>query len=146
MQFPSIEFFKKITKTRSDLGFWAENIMESEQKAKTPHELKHFYAYITNPHTYVTHVTKGRKPTARSSHAEVPTGGGKTSIVHYLLEEIPEKYSKQISADDFYLPRLRYVETAPYTKDEFERAYNWMVTWDLVGADATYDDLVCNRI
>lgn len=52
MVFPSIEFFKEIIKKRSDPGFWAENIIESERLAKTPQELKHFYAYITNPHTY----------------------------------------------------------------------------------------------
>ena len=31
-------------------------------------------------------------------------------------------------------------------KAEFERAYNWMVTWDLVGKNANYDGLVCNRL
>ena len=70
----------------------------------------------------------------------------KKKYIHYLLDEIPEKYSKQLTPDDFYLPRLRYVDTLPYTKDEFERAYNWMVSWDLVGAGATYEDLVTNRI
>ena len=70
----------------------------------------------------------------------------KKKYIHYLLDEIPEKYSKQLTPDDFYLPRLRYVDSLPYTKDEFERAYNWMVSWDLVGAGATYEDLVTNRI
>jgi NitT/TauT family transport system substrate-binding protein len=70
----------------------------------------------------------------------------KKKYIHYLLDEIPEKYAKQLTLDDFYLPRLRYVDPAPYSKDEFERAYSWMVTWDLVGADAKYEGLVCNRI
>ena len=70
----------------------------------------------------------------------------KKKYIHYMLDEIPEKYAKQITVDDFYLPRLRYVEPAPYSQDEFERAYKWMVTWDLVGADAKYDGLVKNRI
>jgi NitT/TauT family transport system substrate-binding protein len=70
----------------------------------------------------------------------------KKKYIHYMLEEIPEKYAKQLTPDDFYLPRLRYVDPAPYSKDEFERAYSWMVTWDLVGADAKYEGLVCNRI
>ena len=52
MQFPSIEHYKLISKTRSDLGFWAENILESEKIATTEQELKHFFAYITNPRTY----------------------------------------------------------------------------------------------
>lgn len=70
----------------------------------------------------------------------------KKRYIHYMLEEIPEKYSSQITPDDFYLPRLRYVDPAPYSKEEFERAYNWMVTWDLVGADGSYERLVENRV
>jgi NitT/TauT family transport system substrate-binding protein len=73
-------------------------------------------------------------------------GENKRKYIHYMLEEIPEKYAKQLTPQDFYLPRLRYVDPAPYTKDEFERAYNWMVTWDLVGANANYEGLVCNRV
>ena len=70
----------------------------------------------------------------------------KRKYVHYMLDEIPEEYAKQIDVDDFYLPRLRYVYAQPYSQDEFERAYNWMVTWDLVGADASYESLVSNRV
>lgn len=70
----------------------------------------------------------------------------KKKYIHYLLDEIPEEYAKQLTPDDFHLPRLRYVDPEPYTKEEFERAYNWMVTWDLVGADAEYENLVSNRI
>lgn len=70
----------------------------------------------------------------------------KKKYIHYMLEEIPEKYSSQLSVEDFYLPRLRYVDPAPYTKEEFDRAFNWMLTWDLVGADAKYEGLVCNKI
>ncbi len=70
----------------------------------------------------------------------------KKKYIHYMLEEIPEKYARQLTPDDFYLPRLRYVDPQPYTQQEFERAYNWMVGWDLVGGDAKYEGLVCNRI
>lgn len=73
-------------------------------------------------------------------------GEDKRKYIHYMLEEIPEKYSKQLTTNDFYLPRLRYVDPAPYSKEEFERAYSWMVTWDLVGANANYEGLVCNRL
>jgi NitT/TauT family transport system substrate-binding protein len=66
--------------------------------------------------------------------------------LHYLLDEIPEKYSSQLTPADFHLPYLRYVEPVPYTEDEFERAYNWMLTWDLVGENAAFDTLVSNRI
>jgi NitT/TauT family transport system substrate-binding protein len=70
----------------------------------------------------------------------------KRKYVHYMIEEIPQQYARQITPEDFYLPRLRYVDPAPYTQDEFARAYNWMVTWDLVGAGAKFEGLVCNRI
>ena len=46
--------------------------------------------------------------------------------------------------DDFYLPRLRYVDPAPYTEVEFERARRFMVEWDLIASDATYEKLVAN--
>jgi NitT/TauT family transport system substrate-binding protein len=73
-------------------------------------------------------------------------GENKRKYVHYMIDEIDPKYGKQLKPEDFYLPRLRYVDPAPYTKEEFERAYSWMVTWDLVGANANYEGLVCNRI
>ena len=70
----------------------------------------------------------------------------KRKYVHYMIEEIPQKYAKQLTPDDFYLPRLRYVDPAPYTQAEFERAYNWMVSWDLVAKNAKYEQMVCNRV
>ena len=70
----------------------------------------------------------------------------KKKHIHHMLDEIPEKYRKQLSPDDFYLPRLRYVEPAPYTEAEFERARRFMVEWDLIAPDATYDKLVANVI
>jgi NitT/TauT family transport system substrate-binding protein len=70
----------------------------------------------------------------------------KKRYVHYMIEEMPEKYRSQVTPDDFYLPRLRYVDPVPYSKEEFERAYNWMLTWDLVGPNANFEHLVCNVI
>jgi NitT/TauT family transport system substrate-binding protein len=70
----------------------------------------------------------------------------KRKYVHYMIEEIEPQYAKQLTPDDFYLPRLRYVDPAPYTKEEFDRAYNWMLTWDLVGPNANYEKLVSNRV
>jgi len=66
----------------------------------------------------------------------------KRKYVHYMIEEIAPQYAKQLTPDDFYIPRLRYVDPAPYTKEEFDRAYNWMLTWDLVGPNANYEKLV----
>ena len=70
----------------------------------------------------------------------------KKKYVHYLIDEIPPEYAKQLTPDDFYLPRLRYVDPAPYTQEEFERAHMWMVGWDLVGQDASYEKLVTNLV
>ena len=49
--------------------------------------------------------------------------------------------------------RLRYVDPAPYSEAEFERARRFMVEWDLITPDAargaagaTYDRLVANVI
>jgi NitT/TauT family transport system substrate-binding protein len=78
--------------------------------------------------------------------AVVLINADKKKHIHHMLDEIPEKYRKQLSPDDFYLPRLRYVEPAPYTEAEFERARRFMVEWDLIAPDATYDKLVANVI
>ena len=78
--------------------------------------------------------------------AVVLINADKKKHIHHLLDEIPEKYRKQLSPDDFHLPRLRYVEPAPYTEAEFERARRFMVEWDLIAPDATYDKLVANVI
>lgn len=69
----------------------------------------------------------------------------KRKYIHYMIDEIPKKYASQLSPDDFYLPRLRYVDPAPYTQDQFERAYNFMLSWDLVGK-TKFENLVCNRV
>jgi NitT/TauT family transport system substrate-binding protein len=66
--------------------------------------------------------------------------------VHHMLAELPAAYRAQLTPDDFYLPRLRYVDPAPYTEDEFERARRFMLEWDLLAPDATYDRLVANVI
>jgi ABC-type nitrate/sulfonate/bicarbonate transport system substrate-binding protein/transposase len=68
----------------------------------------------------------------------------KRRYVHYLIDEMPEKYRKQITPADFYLPRLRHMDLAPYSREEFEFASEWMKKWDLLPKDAAYDRLVAN--
>jgi hypothetical protein len=41
---------------------------------------------------------------------------------------------------------LRYVEPRPYPPEEFARTHAWMVSWGLAPADATFEDVVDNRI
>ena len=78
--------------------------------------------------------------------AVVRINADKKRHVHHMLAELPEQYRAQLSPDDFYLPRLRYVDPAPYTEAEFERARRFMIEWDLLAPDATYDKLVANVI
>lgn len=70
----------------------------------------------------------------------------KKRYLHYLIDALPEQYRSLITADDFHLPRLRYVDPAPYGRDEFEQTYAWLVSWGLVKDDASFDALVVNRI
>jgi len=70
----------------------------------------------------------------------------KKKYIHYLIDEMPPEYAKQITPEDFFLPRLRYVDPAPFSREEFEKEYNWMVSWDLIPSGANYENLVCNRI
>ncbi len=78
--------------------------------------------------------------------AVVLINANKKKHVHHLLDEIPETYRAQLRPDDFYLPRLRYVDPAPYTEAEFERARRFMIEWDLIAPAAAYGKLVANVI
>lgn len=70
----------------------------------------------------------------------------KRKWVHHLIEGLPPQYAKLITAEDFYLPRLRYVAPAPYDTEEFAGTYEWLVGWGLITPDCGYHDLVDNRI
>ena len=69
----------------------------------------------------------------------------KTKYLHHIIADLPPHLGP-LTPDDFRLSRLRYVEPRPYPHDEFERTHAWMVSWGLAPADATFDDLVDNRI
>jgi NitT/TauT family transport system substrate-binding protein len=69
----------------------------------------------------------------------------KKKYLHYLIADVPPELGP-VTAEDFRLSRLRYVEPRPYPPAEFERTHQWMVSWGLAPADATFEDLVDNRI
>jgi NitT/TauT family transport system substrate-binding protein len=69
----------------------------------------------------------------------------KRQYLHHLIAELPAELGTLTPAD-FHLPRLRYTNPRPYPEDEFARTYDWMVSWNLIPAGATYDRLVDNRI
>jgi NitT/TauT family transport system substrate-binding protein len=69
----------------------------------------------------------------------------KKKYLHYLIDEVP-RHLERLSPEDFHLPRLRYAQPAPYSEAEFRRTYEWMLSWDLINEDMTFEDLVDNRI
>jgi NitT/TauT family transport system substrate-binding protein len=69
----------------------------------------------------------------------------KKKYLHHLIADIPAK-AGTLAPEDFHLPRLRYVDPTPYPAEEFEEAYRWMLSWNLIAADAAFDQLVDNRI
>jgi len=69
----------------------------------------------------------------------------KLKYLGYLIDEIPAHLGR-LRPEDFHLPRLRYVEPAPYSEAEFRRTYEWMKSWDLINENMTFEDLVDNRI
>jgi NitT/TauT family transport system substrate-binding protein len=69
----------------------------------------------------------------------------KQKYLHYLISDIPRGVGS-LRAVDFRLSRLRYVDPVPYPRDEFERAYKWMLSWNLIQSDAIFESVVDNRI
>lgn len=69
----------------------------------------------------------------------------KRKYLHYLIDEVPPELGS-LTPEDFHLPRLRYVDPAPYSELEFRKTYEWMLSWGLIDEDMTYEDLVDNRI
>jgi NitT/TauT family transport system substrate-binding protein len=59
----------------------------------------------------------------------------------YMIREVPEEIMK-LTADDFYLPRFRYVDPRPYAREEYEHLHDWMLSWDLLDPESDYDAIV----
>ena len=47
-----------------------------------------------------------------------------------------------LTADDFNLSRLVFVEPAPIPDEQLQRTYDWMVSWNLIDSGQTQEDLV----
>ncbi|MEU6129534.1 ABC transporter substrate-binding protein [Saccharopolyspora sp. NPDC047091] len=65
--------------------------------------------------------------------------------LHHLIGEVPPEIER-LSAADFRLDRLRFVEPRPYPQAEFQRTYDWMVSWGLVQEDSGYGKVVENLV
>jgi NitT/TauT family transport system substrate-binding protein len=70
----------------------------------------------------------------------------KRKYLHYLIERLPPQYARLITPDDFFLPRLRFVDPEPYAPEEFQATYDWLVDWGLIAPNSSYEQLVDNRI
>lgn len=68
-----------------------------------------------------------------------------TPYLHYLIADVPENIVT-LEPSDFRRGRLRYTAPAPYSAEEFQRTYDWMVSWDLIPEDADFTQIVNNRI
>ena len=71
--------------------------------------------------------------------------GDKQKYLHYFIEEVPEHLGV-LKPEDFTLSRLRFIEPTPYSKKEFDKTYDWMVSWGLVDENTPFEKLVDNRI
>jgi NitT/TauT family transport system substrate-binding protein len=59
----------------------------------------------------------------------------------YMIREVPKDLAV-LTADDFYLPRFRYVQPRPYTRNEFEYLHQWMTSWGLLDVESGYDRII----
>jgi NitT/TauT family transport system substrate-binding protein len=69
----------------------------------------------------------------------------KTKYLHHIIADAPPGLGA-LTPDDFRLSRLRYVAPRPYPVEDFQRTYNWMQSWGLVPAGATYESLVDHQV
>lgn len=67
-----------------------------------------------------------------------------TPYLHYLIADVPPEIVT-LEPGDFRKGRLRFAAPGPYSERDFQRTYDWMVRWGLIGDDATYQTLVDNR-
>jgi len=63
----------------------------------------------------------------------------------YMIREVPSDIAA-LREEDFYLGRFRYVYPRPYTPEEFDRIYEWMLGWDLLSPESRFDVIVDSRI
>jgi NitT/TauT family transport system substrate-binding protein len=63
----------------------------------------------------------------------------------YMIREVPEDIAK-LEPSDFFLGRFRYVYPRPYSTEEYERIYNWMVGWGLLSPESRFDAIVGEQL
>lgn len=80
----------------------------------------------------------------------------KRRYVHYFLDydwyttppapgQVPPEV-KALSVDDFDLSRLQCKDPEPVPEVDFQRTYEWMVSWNLIESGSCMSDLIDNRV
>jgi NitT/TauT family transport system substrate-binding protein len=59
----------------------------------------------------------------------------------YMIREVPAEIA-QLTVADFYLPRFRYVAPRPYSREEYEYLHDWMMRWNLLDPESSYDRII----
>jgi NitT/TauT family transport system substrate-binding protein len=69
----------------------------------------------------------------------------KKKYLRHIIGDVPSDLAR-LEPEDFRLSRLKYIEPRPYPEEEFERTRAWMLSWGLVPPDASFEQLVDNRV
>jgi NitT/TauT family transport system substrate-binding protein len=69
----------------------------------------------------------------------------KRKYVHFLIEDLPADLGP-LGPEDFNLGRIRCIPPRPYPSEDFERTKAWMVGWNLIPPDASFEAVVDNRL
>ena len=62
-----------------------------------------------------------------------------------LIEDLPADLGP-LGPKDFNLGRIRCIPPRPYPSEDFERTKAWMVGWNLIPPDASFEAVVDNRL
>jgi NitT/TauT family transport system substrate-binding protein len=67
--------------------------------------------------------------------------GGIEPYLKYMIREVPAEIA-DLRESDFYLGRFRYVYPRPYTAEDYQRIYDWMVGWGLLSPESRFEAIV----
>ena len=71
----------------------------------------------------------------------------KSNYLHYFIDRESAPEVKALSIEGFNLNRLVFVQPGqPIPDEELQRTYDWMVSWDLIDAGHTAEELVNTQV
>lgn len=107
--------------------------------AETPHNGTEVGAPDVDPAAYAAY---SKAQTRAVDRINADKAGYVRRYFPQIVRSLPEQYQSQLAPEDFDLLRLTWTPPRPYPEEEFQRTYDWLVGWDLVAPDATYDSIV----